>query len=329
MGIDINIKLIDKFRRSKVLVIGDLILDKFIWGNVERISPEAPVPVVVQERHSVMPGGASNVANNLAGLEAQDVFMVGVVGRDREGQQLKVELKKKGINTSGIFSDPARQTTIKTRIVAGHQQVVRLDNENIAPLSKNIISKLVNFTKKQIDKCDAVIIEDYGKGVICPELLRQIVSVAKLKKKIITVDPKEDHFKYYKGVTAITPNLKEASTAIGRKFKDDADVTRIGKELLANLGLKALLITMGEKGMRLFERSGKVNHIDTVAQEVFDVSGAGDTVIAAFTLGLASGLDFLTAAKIANICAGIVVGKIGVARVTREELIERLREYYG
>ncbi len=325
----IDKQVIAKFKNAKILVVGDLILDKFIWGNVERISPEAPVPVVVQDRESFMPGGASNVANNLASLEAKEVFMVGVIGSDSEGERLKMELKKRGVNVSGLFLDTARPTTLKTRIVAGHQQVVRLDKENTAPISKNTVRHIVDFAKKQIDKCDAVIIEDYGKGVICPDVLSPIISLAQEKKKVITVDPKEENFQYYRGVTAITPNLKEAFAASGWKAKDDNEITKMGLEILKRLNLTALLITMGEKGMRLFERKGAIHHIDTVAQEVFDVSGAGDTVIAVFTLSLACGADFLSAAKIANICAGIVVGKVGVASVTKKELLTRLKDYHG
>lgn len=327
MHIDKNV--VSKFKNARILVVGDLILDKFIWGSVERISPEAPVPVVVQDRESYMPGGASNVANNLASLEAKEVFMVGVVGKDLEGEQLKSELKKRRVNVSGIFTDPARPTTLKTRIVAGHQQVVRLDKETIAPVNKNIIGEIVDFAKNKIDKCDAVIVEDYGKGMICPNVVAPIISLAKMKKKIITVDPKEEHFQYYQNVTAITPNLKEACAASGWKAKTDSEVTRMGRELISRLNLTALLITMGERGMRLFEKKGAIHHIDTVAQEVFDVSGAGDTVIAAFTLCLACGADFLTAAKIANICAGIVVGKVGVASVAKKELLARLKDYHG
>ncbi|MEW6008713.1 MAG: D-glycero-beta-D-manno-heptose-7-phosphate kinase [Candidatus Omnitrophota bacterium] len=322
-------QIIDNFNKAKILVIGDLILDKFIWGEVERISPEAPVPVVVQNRQSFMPGGASNVANNLSSLEAKEVFMVGVIGADSEGAKLKQELARRGVNTSGIFSEHGRPTTLKTRIVAHHQQVVRLDYEKTEPIRKSTVKAIVNFTKRHLKDVDAIIIEDYGKGVICSEVLGPIISLAKREKKIITVDPKEDHFKYYHNVTAITPNLKEACIASGWKIKENSDITKMGKYMMPQFNLSALLITMGERGMRLFERNGKVHHIDTVAQEVFDVSGAGDTVIGAFTLSLAAGADFLAASHISNICAGIVVGKVGVATASREELLTRLREHNG
>jgi D-beta-D-heptose 7-phosphate kinase/D-beta-D-heptose 1-phosphate adenosyltransferase len=325
----IDHKIIDNFKRVRVLVIGDLILDKFIWGAVERISPEAPVPVVVQERQSFMPGGASNVANNMASLAAKEVLMVGVTGRDSDGLCLKSELKKRGVNTAGVFAVSDRPTTLKTRIIAQHQQVVRLDYEKVTALNKSAVEQIIDFIRKHLKECDAIIIEDYGKGVICPEILEKIIPLAQKQGKIITVDPKEEHFQYYRNATAITPNLKEACAAAGRKAKDDSEITKLGRDILRQFNLTALLITMGERGMRLFEKNGKVHHIDTVAQEVFDVSGAGDTVIAAFTLGLAAGANFLAAAHIANVCAGIVVGKVGVATVSSQELRLRLKEHHG
>ncbi len=327
--VNIDKNIINNFKQARILVVGDLILDKFIWGNVKRISPEAPVPVVHQIRESYMPGGASNVANNLSSLKVGEVLMVGLIGRDSEGLRLKAELKKRGINSSGVFTEGTRKTTLKTRIIAHHQQVVRLDNETTAPIKKESTKKIVNFLKKHIGKFDAIIIEDYGKGVINPAVLEPIIAFSRNKKKIIIVDPKEDHFKFYKNVTAITPNLKEACEASGQKLKENVDISKIGKVLMRGLNLKALLITMGDQGMQLFARGKKVQHIATLAQEVFDVSGAGDTVIAVFTLALACGADFATAAHLANICAGIVVGKVGVATVSIKELSERLKKYYG
>ncbi|MBU2540609.1 MAG: D-glycero-beta-D-manno-heptose-7-phosphate kinase [Candidatus Omnitrophica bacterium] len=327
--INIDKRIIDNFKKARILVIGDLILDKFIWGNVDRISPEAPVPVVYQVRESYMPGGASNVTNNLSSLKAKEVLMVGLIGRDSEGRRLKAELKKRGVNISGVFTEGARQTTLKTRIIAHHQQVVRLDHETTAPIKKESVKRIVNFVKRHVERCDAIIIEDYGKGVIDPGVLEPIIAFARSKKKIITVDPKEDHFKSYKNVTTITPNLKEACEASGQKFKKGVDVSKIGKLLMSRLNLKALLITMGDEGMQLMQRGKKSQHIPTLAQEVFDVSGAGDTVIAVFTLALACGADFMTAAHLANICAGIVVGKVGVATVSLNELSKGLNKYHG
>ncbi len=320
-------KTISKFKDAKILVIGDLILDEFVWGDSSRISPEAPVPVVLVERESLMPGGAANVANNICSLGAK-AYLVGVIGRDEHGRQLEKILKSEGVDLEGVVSDSARPTTLKTRVVARHQQVVRIDREKIAPLADAVNKEIIDYVKKKIKEVDAVIIEDYGKGVVTPRFLKEIIPLAKRHNKIITVDPKEEHFSYYKGVTAITPNRKEAEAASGIKAKDDASLIKMGEELLRKFKLKAAVITLGEHGMQVFERRGKVTHIPTVAQEVFDVSGAGDTVIAAFTLALGAGAKMIEAAHISNFAAGIVVGKIGVATASEAELKARIRDHH-
>lgn len=318
-------QIISKFQKAKVLVIGDLILDEFIWGKVDRISPEAPVPVVWVESESFMPGGASNVANNIAVLGGS-VYLSGVVGNDKNAGLLSQELTKRGIDLGGVVIDGERPTTLKTRIIAHHQQVVRVDRERLRALDDNVCEQILTYTKEKIDDVDAIVIEDYGKGVINERLLSRIIPLAKKHNRVITVDPKIDHCSYYKGVTSITPNRQEAEAISGLKIKTEADVDRAGRKLLKELQLESVLLTLGENGMRLFEKNGSITHIPTVAQEVFDVSGAGDTVIAAFTLCLASGATLKEAAYIANYAGGIVVGKVGVAVVTREELIERIRE---
>lgn len=317
-------KIISEFKRARVLVIGDLILDEFLWGDVSRISPEAPVPVVWVRKESFMPGGASNVANNLRSLGA-NVHSVGVIGDDEHGTILKGELKSSGINTGGIFVDASRPTTLKTRVVAGHQQVVRIDKEKIEPLGGKLVSRMAEYVSEVIDEIDAIIIEDYGKGVITTKLLEKVVALAKRKKKIISVDPKEEHFRYYRGISVITPNNHEASKAVGFPIKDEASLKRAGKALLSKVGCGIALITLGENGMAVFENNKPMKHIPTVAQEVFDVSGAGDTVIASYTLSLASGGNPTESAYISNFAAGIVVGKIGIAVVTPEELMGRIK----
>lgn len=317
--------IISNFQNANVLVMGDLILDEFIWGDVSRISPEAPVPVVWVKRESFMPGGASNVANNLRSLGA-NVRLVGVIGNDEHGAILKSALDEKGVNTDGIFVDDSRPTTLKTRVVAHHQQVVRIDKENTDHLSTAVIDNFVAYITKIIDKVDALIIEDYGKGVITAALLSKIVPLAKRKNKIISVDPKEEHFKYYKGISVITPNNHEASKAVGFTIKDDETLNKAGMALLDKIKCKIALITLGENGMAVFQNGKPMKHIPTVAQEVFDVSGAGDTVIASYTLALASGADAIQAAHIANCAAGIVVGKVGIAVVTPDELTGRVRK---
>ena len=318
-------KIISNFTNRNVLVIGDLILDEFIWGDVSRISPEAPVPVVWVKRESFMPGGASNVANNLRSLGA-NVYLSGIIGDDKHGAILKGELEQKGVNVDGIFIDESRPTTLKTRVVAQHQQVVRIDKEKVELLSDKIISKIVNYADDIMKRMDAVLIEDYGKGVITPRLLSKVVPLAKSNKKIISVDPKEEHFKYYKGISAITPNNHEASKAVGFEIKDMSTLKKAGEKLLNKLNCKIVLITLGENGMAVFQKSKRMEHIPTVAQEVFDVSGAGDTVIASYTLSLASGASPIQAAHISNCAAGIVVGKVGIAVVTPEELVVRIKK---
>jgi D-beta-D-heptose 7-phosphate kinase/D-beta-D-heptose 1-phosphate adenosyltransferase len=330
---------IAKFARARVLVIGDLILDEYVRGAVDRISPEAPVPIVWAKERKFVPGGAANVANNLRSLGAQ-VSLSGVVGKDHYRDIMFKELRARGIDTTAIIEEKGRQTTLKSRIFAAHQQVVRVDWENVEPIRKTTEQKLDGYIVANLKKFDAVIVEDYGKGVFTNSLLSRIISLSRRLGTIITVDPKEDNFESYGGVTAITPNRKEAQNAIRYlKMKDtqnafkvyhdalstDADIRRAGYAILNHLELESLLITLGENGMWLFEKD-RDEHIPTVAQEVFDVSGAGDTTIATFTLALCAGMSKYDAAVVANIAAGIVVGKLGTATVTRQELIERMRK---
>ncbi len=332
-------KIINNFSKAKILVVGDLILDEYIWGNVERISPEAPVPVVWANKRTFTPGGAANVANNIRALDG-NVCLTGVIGKDKNTDILLSELKKKKIATAGVCIDPKRHTTVKTRIIAGHQQVVRVDWEHIDALSKELNQKILKFIKANISDFDAVIIEDYGKGVINMQLVQELIQLVHFHKKIITVDPKEEHFQYYQGVTSITPNRRELENAIRNlRIKDttnrfkfntdklftDKDIDLAADEILKYLDLQSLLVTLGECGMRLFEGGGLRTHIPTVAQEVFDVSGAGDTVIATFSLALSCGATQLEAAHIANFAAGIVVGKLGTAVTSRKELLERIK----
>ncbi|NQT75565.1 MAG: D-glycero-beta-D-manno-heptose-7-phosphate kinase [Candidatus Omnitrophica bacterium] len=317
-------KIISRFSKVRALVIGDLILDEFLWGDVSRISPEAPVPVVWVRSESFMPGGAANVANNIYALGGK-VHLAGVVGTDERGRILTQELEKKGINVGGIVIDGERPTTLKTRVIAHHQQMVRIDKEKMDGLDSGLITQMIDYAKEIIDDIDAIIIEDYGKGVITPRLLKEILRLARRHKKIVIVDPKEEHFRYYKGVTAITPNHHEASKVTGIKVKDNDSLINIGNALLNKLKCEAVLMTLGENGMQLFEKKGRITHIPTVAQDVFDVSGAGDTVIGTFTLALAAGAGMIDAARISNFAAGAVVGKVGIAVVTQKELLSKIK----
>jgi D-beta-D-heptose 7-phosphate kinase/D-beta-D-heptose 1-phosphate adenosyltransferase len=312
-------KIASRFKKARILVVGDMILDEFIWGDVSRISPEAPVPVVEVKSQSYMPGGAATVANNIRSLGGW-TSMAGVIGRDEAGRILQNRLSQIKADTNGIISDPARPTSLKTRIVAHSQQVVRIDREKISEISKTIYAKLACFIKKTLPRVDAVILEDYGKGVITASMVNEVVWLARKSGRIVSVDPKEENFFSYKGVTVITPNHHEAGRALGIKIKDTKTLHKAGKELLERLGSQAVLITLGENGMCLFDRDGGIIHIPTVAKEVYDVSGAGDTVIAVFTMALASGASLLEAAYISNFAAGVVVGKVGIATVSPDEL---------
>jgi len=318
-------RVISNFRDKRILILGDLILDEFIWGDVSRISPEAPVPVVWAKNESFMPGGASNVANNLSSLGAK-AYLVGVVGNDERAAILKGELEHKGVNTEGIVTDPQRPTVLKTRVIAHQQQVVRIDREKIDPIKDSVARKVMSFIERIIDDIEAVLIEDYGKGLITPKLLSSLIPLAKKKRKIIAVDPKEEHFSYYKGITLLTPNAHEASRAAGFEIKDKSSLKKAGSELLKKFKARVILITLGEDGMMVFEKDKPAKKIDTLAQEVFDVSGAGDTVVSAYTLSLVAGASAIQAAHIANCAAGIVVGKVGIAVVTEDELLRRIKE---
>ena len=334
-------RIIKNFHGKKILVVGDLILDQYIKGSVSRISPEAPVPIVLQEGQPVYnPGGAANVANNLQSLGAQ-VTLAGRVGKDPEGKLLIKDLKKRKIITDGVFADKKIPTSLKTRIIAHHQQILRLDRELAADFGDDELNRnIIHFVHKHIDSFDAIIISDYGKGVINSALLSNVCRLSCQKKKIITVDPKVEHFSFYRGVTAITPNRRETENAIrnikithnaGKRFpvntdclKTDQDIHQAGQALLKYLDLESLLMTLGEEGMRLFERGKEPVHINTRAQEVYDVTGAGDTVIAVFTLGLTAGATKKEAADLANHAAGVVVQKIGAVAVTPEEILEAI-----
>jgi len=312
-------------KKAKILVVGDMILDEFIWGDVSRISPEAPVPVVEVKSQSYMPGGAANVAGNIRSLSGK-VSMTGVIGTDEAGRILKNSLLKIKADTTGAFQDEKRPTSCKTRIVAHNQQVVRIDREKVGQINSRMHNKLMQFIKKKIAKVDAVILEDYGKGVITAHLVNEVVCLARKYGKIVSVDPKEENFFSYKGVTVITPNHHEAGRALGIKIKDKKTLRQAGKEILERFGSQAVLITLGENGMCLFESNGHITHIPTVAKEVYDVSGAGDTVISVLTMALATGASMLEAAYLSNFAAGIVVGKVGIGTVSLEELKTAIKD---
>ncbi|GAB4418924.1 MAG: D-glycero-beta-D-manno-heptose-7-phosphate kinase [Thermodesulfovibrionales bacterium] len=313
--------ILKNFKKSRILVIGDLILDRYIWGRVNRISPEAPVPVVEVTDDNFMLGGAANVASNIIALGG-NATVAGVVGRDRAGEVLRELLEERGVGCA-IFED-SRPTTMKTRVIAHNQQVVRFDREEKNGIGGRVLKDILIFLKKAISEHAAIIISDYKKGIVSSELMKNVLTISRGSKRFIAVDPKVGHFHLYKGVSVVTPNLNEASHGSGIDIKDEKSLIRAGNTLMRKLSCKAVLITRGEEGMSLFER-GRVIHIPTAAKHVYDVTGAGDTVIAAFTLAYTSGATMQEAAVIANHAAGIVVGEVGTAVPTPDRLLKSLK----
>jgi D-beta-D-heptose 7-phosphate kinase/D-beta-D-heptose 1-phosphate adenosyltransferase len=314
--------------KSKILVVGDVMLDQFIWGGVSRISPEAPVPVVDFQRESFMPGGAANVARNLVHLQTP-TELFGAIGQDEAAGKLLKLLSEQNIGCTGLVKNAARHTSIKTRIVAQQQQVVRVDRESRGPLDDRTTAKLLAEFKTKLAKADAVIVGDYGKGVVTQPLLNEIKNLCRESGVWLSLDPKPVHHLNLTNLSLITPNRKEAfeladlpdDTKNANPFADK-NLMQVAERLLRELNPALLLITLGELGMLLCQRGQKPFHIPTVAQEVFDVSGAGDTVIASFTLAIAAGASPIEAAILSNHAAGIVVGKRGTATTNPEELVK-------
>jgi D-beta-D-heptose 7-phosphate kinase/D-beta-D-heptose 1-phosphate adenosyltransferase len=316
-------RILDKFDRLNILVIGDLMLDRFIWGSVSRISPEAPVPIVEVTSESDMPGGSANVVSNLSTLGAR-TYVCGMVGDDRIGHILRSKLANKMTELGGIMLNPKRATTLKTRIIAHSQQVVRVDKENSGEVGPRETSRLISYVKSIIRKIDAIIIEDYGKGLVSQPLVSELIRLCKKHGTIISVDPKMGHRIDYRGVTVITPNRTEAFWLAGVEPGERVMLDRMGKSLLTRLACKGVLVTLGEQGMCLFQKGRSPASIPTTAREVYDVSGAGDTVISVFTAALAAGASMEEAAMVANYAAGVVVGKVGTATAGRSEIIEAI-----
>ena len=317
--------------RVRVLVVGDVMLDQFIWGSVSRISPEAPVPVLDFTRESFMPGGAANVARNLVSL-GTPAELFGAIGQDYAARNLVALLAEQKIGCAGLVRSAARHTSVKTRIVAHQQQVVRVDRETRGGLDGRTTAGLLAGFRRQIARADAVIIGDYGKGVVTQTLLDEIRKICRERGVWMSLDPKPVHRLNLEGLSLITPNRKEAFELANLPDETktanplaDTNLMLVGERLLAELHPALLLITLGELGMLLCQRGQKPFHIPTVAQEVFDVSGAGDTVIATFTLAVAAGASPVEAALLSNHAAGIVVGKVGTATTTPEELVHSFK----
>jgi D-glycero-beta-D-manno-heptose-7-phosphate kinase len=317
------VRAIQTFPKYKVLVIGDIMMDQFLWGEVSRISPEAPVPIVKVEKETFLLGGAANVVNNLLGLNGQ-VLLAGVIGPDGMGRRLIRKLQALGTTTEGIVVEEGRPTALKTRVIAHHQQVVRVDREKVAPILPETLSTILTIIRKNISRIQGIIVSDYGKGVVSQELMTALKTIVGKNPIPIVVDPKPPNIKWYDRVTLITPNHLEAEMAVGKKIESKEDLLWAGRHLLEKIKSDSVLITRGQEGMTLFSKNRKIEHIATVAQKVFDVTGAGDTVIATLILALVSGMNMLQACMTANYAAGIVVGEVGTAAVQANDLIRVL-----
>jgi D-beta-D-heptose 7-phosphate kinase/D-beta-D-heptose 1-phosphate adenosyltransferase len=312
-------RAISRFPRVTVLVAGDLMLDQFIWGRVQRISPEAPVPVVHVTAESFRLGGAANVVHNIRSLGGR-VLACGTLGQDAAGRRVVAELRRIGADTAGVVLGGEQATTCKTRIIAHQQQVVRLDREADGVADSRAAARARGFLLANLWKADVVVLSDYGKGLITPALLAALAALRARRRFTLVIDPKRTNFAHYRGASLVTPNRDEASDAAGVEIEDEASLASAGRALLERWSAEAVLITRGEQGMSLFEGGRPPRHFPTAARRVFDVTGAGDTVLGTCALALAAGASLETAAVLANHAAGIVVGEVGTATVTAAQL---------
>ena len=322
-------KIIFRFNKSSILVVGDCMIDKYVWGDVKRISPEAPVPVVDAQSQTSRLGGAANVVQNLRALGVT-TYLVSLCGNDQDGKLMQKMLNKIGCRIDGLFVSDTRPTTSKTRIMARHQQVVRVDNEITGDLNKKEHEHLWNSIKNFIPKVQGVIISDYAKGVISQPFIGALLKKCESQKMFVAIDPKERHFNLYKGVSIMTPNLKEAHIALGipNAFCSDDDVKDLGWRIVNKFGLQYLLITLSERGMALFEKKDKIfTHLPTMAQKVFDVTGAGDTVISVYSAAITCKASPYEAAYLANQAAGLAVAELGTATVDPMSLLEKCEKW--
>ncbi|MFC1829570.1 D-glycero-beta-D-manno-heptose-7-phosphate kinase [Thermodesulfobacteriota bacterium] len=319
---------ISKFEACRVLVVGDLMIDEYVWGDVDRISPEAPVQVVTVKADEYMPGGSGNVVMNLVALGAK-VSVAGVIGSGRNGKRLLEMFRNIDVETDGIVQEPDRPTTRKTRIIANHQHVLRIDRETRTKISGRTFETVAGYITEKIPRIDVVLVSDYGKGLITEALLSKLFETAKNHNKITIADPKGLDFSKYSGVSLLTPNKKETSMASGIEIVDESTLTEAGNWILKSIDVGRLLVTCGKDGMVLFDRHKAPYVISAEARQVYDVSGAGDTVLAALGLAVASGASFEDAAMLANTAAGIVVNKVGTATVSKRELTAALKSFSG
>jgi D-beta-D-heptose 7-phosphate kinase/D-beta-D-heptose 1-phosphate adenosyltransferase len=314
-------KFLERLPAVQALVVGDLMLDEYLWGKTERISPEAPVQVVDIAGEEVRLGGAGNVINNLKAVGCR-VKAVSVIGDDADGRRLATMMGDRSIDAEGVFLAPDRATTRKTRILASNQQMMRIDRETSCPISMKQEKKLVDFLREKAGDCQVILVSDYLKGVLTERVLREIIAIGKENRVPVVVDPKGADFGKYRGATLLTPNRKEAFRATGFSPGSETDLRRAGRRLRQDLDLEVLVLTRSEEGMTLFFRDGLEEDLPTQAREVFDVTGAGDTVLSFLGAGLGAGMAPAEAARLANLAAGIVVGKVGTSTVTPEEILE-------
>ncbi|MFQ6672016.1 MAG: D-glycero-beta-D-manno-heptose-7-phosphate kinase, partial [Candidatus Tectimicrobiota bacterium] len=320
-------KVLDQAEGMKILVVGDLIYDEFVWGMVSKISPEAPVQVLDWQSNHTAPGGAANVAYNLATMGV-DVTLVGVVGQDDQGLALKNKLRSVGIDTLGVIADPKRPTSHKVRYIAHAQQILRMDREERRDLDRPLAELVGQAIREAVPHVDGVIMSDYLKGVLTDGLIQLTITEARSNGKRVIMDPKGRRYERYRGSHIITPNIKEVEEATGGLLRSDEDLRRAAAILFEQVDCESVLVTRGKEGMSLFHPDGSVVHIPTQAREVYDVTGAGDTAVAVFGLGAFAGIPLEEAAHLANIGAGIVVGKVGTSVATKEEIVEYLEAGY-
>jgi rfaE bifunctional protein kinase chain/domain len=315
------LNIVERFRGTHLLVIGDLMLDRFVWGEVERISPEAPVPILRVTSESSRLGGAANVIHNIRALGGL-VTACGVLGRDQAGEKIVNDFRRLGVSTAGVFRNGHFQTIQKTRIIARprHQQIVRLDRESPADLEEKALGRICEFVLQRIARYDGIVLSDYGKGVIHGKLLSLIAEVLADGSRVCVVDPKKENYTHYRLPTLVTPNKDEASEASGITIRDESSLTAAGEKLLKLWQARAVLITRGPEGMSLFRPRRAVKHFPTEAKEIFEVTGAGDTVVAVCALALASGARYEDAALTANIAAGLVGDEVGTVAVPLDRL---------
>lgn len=316
-------QLKEAFKGKNIAVIGDMMLDCYLWGEVRRISPEAPVPVIEIANEFYRFGGAANVALNILKLEGNPI-PVGVIGNDNDGRIFFSLLNEMNINNDGIIADAARPTTAKTRVIAHDQHVVRIDKESKEYLDSKISEKLYAFLEDIISNVDGIILQDYNKGVLSPPLIEKIIKLAKSKNILITVDPKFNNFFTYKDVTVFKPNRKEAEDVLGIKINNDDDIKYAGKKILDRLNAKYILLTLGEGGIAVFEKDKNEKRMSTQARKVADVSGAGDTVISTLTMALAAGANIYESSYLANFGAGIVCEEVGIVPIELEKLFDKV-----